>query len=100
MPRVLNEETAKLNHCGNCPACGSSWDAGNIFTVLRGQDWCKDKSDAELRRYIEDHYSPPFKFSRLVGVEYSYDHPKHYDGVSEWMCPDCKHSWPRFKEDA
>lgn len=26
---------------------------------------------------------------RLIGVEYAYGHPERYDGVSEWMCPDC-----------
>lgn len=24
-----------------------------------------------------------------IGVEYSCDHPEHYDGVSEWRCPRC-----------
>jgi hypothetical protein len=85
-----------LNHHGNCPECGVSWDAGNIFDVLRPQDWCKDMSDDELRAYVHQCYSPPYKFSRIVGIEYAYDHPQHYDGVSEWMCPDCKHRWPRF----
>ena len=27
--------------------------------------------------------------SRVIGVQYSYDSPNHYDGVSEWRCPDC-----------
>jgi hypothetical protein len=25
----------------------------------------------------------------VVGVEYSYDHPAHYDGISEWRCTKC-----------
>lgn len=24
-----------------------------------------------------------------IGVEYSYDHPERYDGVSEWRCGRC-----------
>ena len=24
-----------------------------------------------------------------IGVEYSWDHPEHYDGVSEWRCGEC-----------
>lgn len=24
----------------------------------------------------------------MIGVEYGYDSPDHYDGVSEWWCPD------------
>lgn len=26
----------------------------------------------------------------LVGIEYRYDHPNHYDGISEWECLGCK----------
>jgi hypothetical protein len=22
----------------------------------------------------------------MMGIEYSYDHPEHYDGISEWKC--------------
>lgn len=28
-------------------------------------------------------------YYRTIGVEYGYDHPARYDGVSEWRCPDC-----------
>lgn len=85
------------NHCGNCPACGASWDGGAIFDVLRQQDWCRDKSDAELQAHIETSYAPPYRFSRLIGIELPYSHPQHYDGVSYWECPDCKKRWARFK---
>ena len=27
--------------------------------------------------------------SYLVGIEYTYDEPNHYDGVSEWKCSKC-----------
>jgi len=86
----------KLDHYGNCPECGANWDAGDIFDVFRKQAVYDNRSDEELREMIQKYYSPPYKFSRIVGVEYAYDHPQHYDGVSEWQCPDCKHSWPRF----
>jgi len=85
-----------LDHHGTCPECGVDWSAGDIFDVLRPQSWCKDKTDDELRVLIEESYSPPYKFSRLVGIELPYDHPQHYDGVSYWMCPDCGHRWNRF----
>jgi len=35
-------------------------------------------------------------FSRVIGVEYGYNHPGHWDGVSEWMCPDCGARVNRF----
>lgn len=25
----------------------------------------------------------------VIGIQYDYDHPEHYDGVSEWRCPRC-----------
>ena len=25
----------------------------------------------------------------MVGVQYEYTHPEHYDGVSEWCCSTC-----------
>ena len=96
----LNQEMAQLDHFGKCPKCGVDWSNGDIFDVLRGQDWCKDKSDEELRKWVETAYSPPYKFSRLIGIELPYGHPDRYDGVSYWMCPDCEHKWPRFKKDA
>lgn len=92
--------TAKLDHHGHCPECNADWSAGDIFDVLRPQDWCKDKSDDELRAHIQECYSPPYKFSRIIGIELPYDHPGHYDGVSYWQCPDCKHNFPRFEGGA
>jgi rubredoxin len=85
-----------MDHHGHCPECGADWAGEDIFTVLRKQDWCKNKSDAELHVHIQESYAPPYKFSRIIGVELPYDHPDHYDGVSYWECPDCKHKFPRF----
>ena len=59
---------------GDCPECGMSWDGGDI--------------PAEDRK----HYSPPYKWSRVIGVE----DPKIYDGVSYWMCPMCESMWDRW----
>ena len=51
----------------SCPVCRSSW------AVAAGQS-----------------------ASRIIGIEYEWNHPAHYDGVSEWMCPDCKTRWSRW----
>lgn len=32
----------------------------------------------------------------VIGVEYSHDHPEHYDGVSEIECRDCGARFGRF----
>ena len=36
------------------------------------------------------------KYSRLIGVEYAYGSANRYDGVSEWLCPDCKTRFGRW----
>ena len=64
----------------------------DIFETLRPQDWCKGMSDAALQDYVREFYTPPYKFSRLVGIEVR----GKYDGVSYWECPDCKKRWDRF----
>ena len=62
-----------LDHYGSCPECGVSWDGGDIPEAIRA------------------HYNPPYKWSRLVGIEV----PEVYDGVLYWMCPDCESVWNR-----
>jgi hypothetical protein len=82
-----------MDHHGKCPECDADWNNGDIFDVLRPQTWCANMTDEELKRYISVYYSPPYKFSRLIGVEYPGD-----DWISEWACPDCDARFPRFKE--
>lgn len=26
---------------------------------------------------------------KMWGIEYTYDHPQHFDGISEWWCESC-----------
>lgn len=33
---------------------------------------------------------------RMAAVEYSYDHPEHYDGVSEHVCLRCRARYGRW----
>jgi hypothetical protein len=87
----------------NCPKCGVSWDGGSIL-----ESWKKlrkdgvaylDKSDEELETNMKKCYSPPYRWNRLMGIELPYDHPKYYDGISYWKCPDCKTTWDRFTSE-
>lgn len=57
----------------NCSKCGTS---------LQG--------DA-IPAHLAESYLPATHWRREIGVEYGYDAPAgcHYDGVSEWRCPDC-----------
>lgn len=32
----------------------------------------------------------------MLAQEYAYDSPAHYDGISEWMCPDCGSRFGRW----
>jgi DNA-directed RNA polymerase subunit RPC12/RpoP len=32
----------------------------------------------------------------LIGVEYAWDSPNNYDGISEWNCLDCKKRFGRW----
>ena len=64
----------KLNKYGKCPECNFDWDGGDI-----------PKKDRE-------HYSPPYKWSKLIGIEVR----DKYDGISYWMCPKCNNQWDRW----
>lgn len=84
-----------------CPKCHSNWDGGSIFeTFIKQRDegvkYWQGKSDKQIAKEVKDSYSPPYRWSRQIGIELSYDHPKHYDGVSYWQCPDCNTMFNRF----
>lgn len=32
---------------------------------------------------------PNCNSENIIGCEYPYDDPMHYDGISEWRCGDC-----------
>lgn len=52
-----------------CPMCKADFDGGPI---------------PEKDRH---HYSPPYRWSRVIGVELDDDRIDH------WKCPDCGHEW-------
>lgn len=55
----------------NCPHCNSSLIGDPIPTEDR------------------EFFGNRTNFRREIGIEY----PEKYDGVWEWMCPDCKGKW-------
>lgn len=61
-----------------CPACGA------------------DLTGAEIPEQHRHMYGGRTHFSRVIGIEYSYDHSERYDGVSEWNCPECGFREGRF----
>lgn len=64
----------------SCPNCGVSWLGKPI-----------------PQEYIDKgYYGPATHYRREIGIEYTYSHPDHYDGVSEWLCPDCNARFGRW----
>ena len=56
----------------NCPNCNSNW------------------VDSIIPEQYRENYSPPYFYSRVVGVELL-----DGDRVDHWRCPDCNHKFPR-----
>jgi hypothetical protein len=56
---------------GNCPNCGVSWQGADIPEIDR------------------EFFGGSTHFSRVIGIEYSYESPDRYDGISEYQCADC-----------
>lgn len=56
----------------NCPECGANW------------------VDKPIPKEYRQHYSAPYFFSRVIGVELLGE-----DRIAYWLCPDCKHQFPR-----
>lgn len=93
-------ETKTLDQHGHCPVCDYDWDGGSILESWKekreaGQDYYVGRSDTDLEAEMHEFYSPPFRWSRLIGVEIQ----GKYDGVSEWMCPRCNSRWDRWTEN-
>ena len=63
------------NEPTNCPHCNNS---------LLG--------DPIPQEYIDEGFysKGSTHWKREIGMEY----PERYDGVWEWMCPDCGKTWP------
>jgi hypothetical protein len=57
----------------NCPHCGTNW------------------VDKPIPKEYRHNYSPPYFYSRVIGI---YDTQR--DGVTHYVCPDCKTEFPRF----
>lgn len=64
--------SAVLSLTGYCPECGALW---------RG---------APIPEESRELFGGSTHFSRLIGVEYQ----AMYDGVWEWLCPECGKTWP------
>ena len=88
-----------------CPACKADLQGAEI--PVESRQHYNQGPNGEFLSTAEDYAAvadqltnPTTHFSRVIGIEYSYDHPEHWDGVSEWMCPDCGYREGRFTGNA
>lgn len=100
MSKLLNKpQEPRIDELAECPKCKANWDGGDIYEQLLLSDYYQGKSDAEIKKAAGMYgWTPknPKRFSKIIGVELSWDHPNHYEGVSYWECPGCKTTWNRF----
>ena len=87
----------KIDEYGKCPECNFDFKGEKIFDSFKrqqkeGSEFLKNKTDKEIKQYIEEYYNEPYCWSRLIGIEDS----EKYDGVSYWMCPGCGSTWDRW----
>lgn len=82
-----------IDKYGKCPNCGANWDAGEIYENFlaqkaNGNEYWKTMTNEEIKKQIEENYSPPYRFSRLMGI---YD--DRLDKTVMCQCPDCNKTW-------
>lgn len=72
---------------GKCPTCGEDWDEGLIVDNFKRQRskgvefW--QKSDEEIEKMVNELYSPPYRFSKLILVKVMDTRESYY------KCPNC-----------
>lgn len=94
----------EMDKLTNCPVCNTSWDGGSILDTFikqreEGVKMWQGMTNEQIQGYIEEFYSLPYKWSKLIGIELPITHPNYYDGISCWQCPECKTTWDRFKSE-
>lgn len=75
---MIYPDNVKMDGYRYCPKCNSDFKGAAIPENYR-----------QAGHYGPD---PDTHYSRLIGIE-----TPGYDGISLWHCPDCKHTWKRFK---
>ena len=86
-----------------CPECHSDWRSSEIPRDSLAKGYYGHKAPCQKLREWDEGYDenvpctcPVRWYSRLIGIELPYGHPDYYDGVSQWLCPDCGAKWNRW----
>jgi hypothetical protein len=96
---IIQLEKMNLQDLKNCPICNYKWQSDkNIYEELRDRPAYKHMTDEQVeeiaKQYLHTKDNPKY-FKKLIGVEIQGE----YDGISRWMCPECKSEWNRFTEE-
>ena len=94
-----------MSHCDKrrCVACGGSWEDPREIPMVLFEENRRDYPTMEAAEAAATTYGWT-KENKLhpgqdvVGIEYAYDHPDHYDGISEWQCMLCRSRIGRWSE--
>lgn len=86
-----------VDQYGKCPVCGFDFKGESIVEAFKkqrdeGSKWLAGKTDEEIEKYVHERYSPPYCFSKIMGIEIQ----GKYDGVSYWQCTNCNTYWDRW----
>jgi ssDNA-binding Zn-finger/Zn-ribbon topoisomerase 1 len=78
-------------HCDGCGADlrGAPIPENNLHLYNSYPDGTLIHSAEEYAKVRDQIENETTHFSEVIGVEYTYTSPEHYDGVSEWLCPNC-----------
>lgn len=88
----------RIDELEKCPECGAQWQGDLIVDTFKayrdaGKEFYAGKTDEEIEADVIRFYGGlDRRWSNLIGVEVQ----GKYDGVSEWLCPDCGSKWDRF----
>lgn len=98
-PFPANPEGYEVIYLGEAHRDGGGWRSHHI-SITDPTVHASRLSVAEYlrRRKIDNNLVCPVcgRMATVVGVEYSYDMPDHYDGVSEWYCTHDDTRWGRW----
>lgn len=77
-----------------CPVCNITWEGDEIPDGLmkanpQAYD-TRDKAEEAARSYGWTSENKAKFSANVIAVEYAYDDPDHYDGISEWRCLVCE----------
>lgn len=88
-----------LRDAGRCPNCDA------LLQYMADCRRCQEKGESccyhsdNLNGECTAHCCKNGKlgpFYHTIGIEYYYDSPERYDGVSEWLCPFCNYREGRW----